>query len=211
MRRAALGTAFACASLATSAAFAAVIPDAAPKAEADLNIQAQPANQWSGVWTRENLLGDIGGLRPWLVKFGITFGVTETSEVLGNVRGGLGRGATYDGLTTITLGVDMQKAVGMHGGNFNISALQIHGRNLSERYLGTLNTASGIEAQDATRLWEMWYAQSLLDNRVDVKAGQQSIDQEFMVSRYSGTFVNTMFGWPGVPSYDMPKDRKSVV
>lgn len=204
MRRAALGTAFACASLATSAAFAAVIPDAAPKAEADLNIQAQPANQWSGVWTRENLLGDIGGLRPWLVKFGITFGVTETSEVLGNVRGGLGRGATYDGLTTITLGVDMQKAVGMHGGNFNISALQIHGRNLSERYLGTLNTASGIEAQDATRLWEMWYAQSLLDNRVDVKAGQQSIDQEFMVSRYSGTFVNTMFGWPGVPSYDMP-------
>jgi porin len=36
-----------------------------------------------------------------------------------------------------------------------------------------------------------------------VKVGQQSIDQEFMTSQYSALFVNTMFGWPGVPSYDM--------
>jgi porin len=49
----------------------------------------------------------------------------------------------------------------------------------------------------------MWYQQSFLDRRVDVKVGQQSIDQEFMTSQYSALFVNTMFGWPGVPSYDM--------
>ncbi len=39
--------------------------------------------------------------------------------------------------------------------------------------------------------------------KVDVRLGQQSIDQEFMSSQYSATFVETIFGWPAVPSYDM--------
>ncbi len=207
LRGVALCTAFAWASLAGSAAFAdSGNPDATPgdAPEADLSIKAQPTSEWTGVWTRQNLLGDIGGLRPWLNQYGVTFGLSETSEVLGNLRGGLGHGATYDGVTEMSLGLDTQKAFGLPGGTFNVSALQIHGSNLSTRYLGTLNTASGIEADDTTRLWELWYQQAFLDQRVDVKVGQQSIDQEFMVSQYAGTFINTMFGWPGVPSYDMP-------
>ncbi|MGF6758614.1 carbohydrate porin [Paraburkholderia sp. GAS42] len=205
LRRAAFCTAFAFATLSGGAAFAAASPDATPEApEADLNIKAQPADQWTGVWTRQTLLGDMGGLRPWLGKYGVTFGLTETSEYLANLRGGLSRGGDYDGLTTATVTVDTQKAFGLQGGTFNVSALQIHGRNLSADRLGTLNTASGIEAQGATRLWEMWYQQSFLNKRLDIKVGQQSIDQEFMTSQYSALFVNTMFGWPGVPSYDMP-------
>jgi porin len=82
--------------------------------------------------------------------------------------------------------------------------LQIHGQNLSANRLGTLNTASGIEAEATTRLWELWYQHSFLDKRVDVKIGQQSIDQEFITSTYAATFINTMFGWPALPSYDMP-------
>ncbi|KNH05796.1 Carbohydrate-selective porin [Candidatus Burkholderia brachyanthoides] len=186
-------------------AFAAASPDAIPEApEADLNIQAQPSSFWTGIWTRQNMLGDTGGLRPWLGKYGVTFQLTETSEYLANVRGGLGRGGAYDGLTTATVGIGTQKAFGLPGGQFNISALQIHGTNLSIRYLGTLNTASGIEAEATTRLWELWYQQSFLNKRVDVKIGQQSIDQEFITSTYAATFINTMFGWPAPPSYDMP-------
>jgi porin len=206
LRRIVVHTAFACASIAgTSAAWAQYTPDATPDTStADLKIQAQQTDQWTGLWYRQNLLGDIGGLRPLLSKYGISFGLQETSEYLYNTRGGLGTGGTYDGLTTMSLGLDTQKAFGLPGGTFNVSALQIHGSNLSTRYLGTLNTASGIEADDATRLWELWYQQAFLNNRVDIKVGQQSLDQEFMVSTYAGTFVNTMFGWPGLPSYDMP-------
>jgi porin len=188
-----------------STSCAAAAPDALPEtSEADLSTEAQPTSQWTGFWSRQNLLGDMGGLRPWLGKYGVTLGITETSEYLANLRGGLARGGAYDGLTTMALDVDTQKAFGLPGGIFNISALQIHGRNLSHNYLGTLNTASGIEAQESTRLWELWYQQAFLEKRVDIKIGQQSIDQEFMVSEYAATFVNTMFGWPGVPSYDMP-------
>lgn len=197
----------ACAAFACSAAHAQTSsnPDAAPEApEADLAIKAQPGDFWTGIWSRQNLLGDMGGIRPWLGKYGVTFQLTETSEYLANLRGGLNRGGTYDGLTTATVQVDTSKALGIPGGLFNISALNIHGSNLSALNLGTLNTASGIEAQDTTRLWEMWYQQSFLDKRVDVKIGQQSLDQEFMVSQYAALFVNTMFGWPGLPSYDLP-------
>ncbi|MFM0737664.1 carbohydrate porin [Paraburkholderia xenovorans] len=204
-RRVVLCTAFAWASLTAGAAMAAANPDAAPEApEADLNIKATQTDQWTGVWNRQTLLGDIGGLRPWLGKYGVTFALTETSEVLANLRGGLARGADYDGLTTATVQLDTQKAFGLPGGLFNASALQIHGANLSANKLGTLNTASGIEADDTTRLWELWYQQSFLNKRVDVKIGQQSIDQEFITSSYSALFVNTMFGWPALPSYDMP-------
>ncbi|MGH8782388.1 carbohydrate porin [Paraburkholderia sp.] len=205
LRKAALYSVFACSALTAQTAFAEANPDANPEApEADLKIQAQQTNQWTGVMTRQNLLGDIGGLRPWLGKYGVTFSLTETSEYLANLRGGLHTGGDYDGLTTATVQVDTQKAFGLAGGLFNASALNIHGQNLSANKLGTLNTASGIEAQDTTRLWELWYQQSFLNKRVDVKVGQQSIDQEFITSQYAATFINTMFGWPALPSYDMP-------
>jgi porin len=132
LRRAALCTAFAWASLTAGVAMADANPDATPEApEADLNIKAAQTDQWTGVWNRQTLLGDIGGLRPWLGKYGVTFTLTETSEVLANVRGGLARGADYDGLTTATVQMDTQKAFGLPGGLFNVSALQIHGANLS--------------------------------------------------------------------------------
>jgi porin len=151
------------------------------------------------------LLGDMGGLRSELAKYGISLAIQETSEVLGNATGGTHRGADYDGLTQMLLQLDTNRAFGWYGGTFNISALQVHGSNLSEDNLQTLQTASGIEADRSTRLWELWYQQKFLEeNRLDIKIGQQSLDQEFMVSQNASYFVNTMFGWPLVPSADLP-------
>ncbi|WP_084187447.1 carbohydrate porin [Andreprevotia chitinilytica] len=172
--------------------------------EADQSIKAKPLDQWTGLWNRQTMLGDIGGLRSWLWRSGVTVGLTETSEVFGNLSGGMERSHAYNGLTTVTVGLDTQRAFGWQGGNFNASVLHIHGQNLSSSSLGTIQTASGIEADPGARLWELWYQQKFLDDKLDVKIGQQSIDQEFMVSQYAGTFINTMFGWPAVPSFDMP-------
>ena len=152
---------------------------------------------------RPNLLGDMGGLRPSLASRGVTLGLTETSEVLGNPTGGVHRGAAYDGLTQIGLTVDTSKAFGWDGGVFNVSALQIHGRNLSADNLVSLQTASGVTADRSTRLWELWYQQSFAGSKADLRVGQQSLDQEFIVSQYSGLYLNTMMGWPMLPSADL--------
>ncbi len=153
--------------------------------------------------SRANLLGDIYGLRTLLGNYGISLGLQETSEVFGNATGGIRRGAAYNGLTTMSLGLDTGKAFGWEGGIFNVSAFQIHGRNYSADNLGTLQTASGIEAQRSTRLWELWFQQSFLGGKLDVKVGQQSLDTEFIGSQYSGLFINTAMGWPLVPSVDL--------
>jgi porin len=158
-----------------------------------------------GVARSSYLLGDMGGIRPLLSKYGVSLNITETSEGLGNITGGAKRGFEYDGLTQMVLQVDTQRAFGLHGGTFNVSGLQLHGRNLSTDNLYTLQTASGIESDRSTRLWELWYQQKFLDeDRLDIKVGQQSLDQEFMVSQNALVFVNTMFGWPMVPSADLP-------
>ncbi len=162
-----------------------------------------PAPGATGLWDSPELLGDMGGLRPALARHGIHFTLLDTENLLGNVAGGVKQGATLQGLTTATLRVNTAKAFGLPGGLFNVSALQIHGRSLSPYYLDSLQTASGTEAQDATRLWELWYDQSFDGGAFDIRLGQQSVDQEFIVSKYSGLFVNTMAGWPLLPSVDL--------
>jgi porin len=179
-------------------------PGAPDSPQAGSGVSAPPTSQWASVWSRDTLLGTIGGLRPALGGLGITVDINETSELLGNLTGGTSKGYAYDGVTTMALQLDTRRAFGWEGGTFNVSGLQIHGSNLSTRYLSSLNTASGIEAGSGTRLWELWYQQSFLAKKADIRIGQQSVDQEFMTSLYSASFVNTMFGWPGVPSYDLP-------
>jgi porin len=167
--------------------------------------QTQPQNQTAstGLWDSANLLGDMGGLRTTLGDYGITLAVQDTETLLGNVSGGVKQGATMQGVTTATLQIDTQKAFGLSGGTINVSALQIHGQSLSPYYLDDLQTANGTESEDATRLWELWYDQSFANGAFDIKLGQQSIDQEFMVSKYSALFVNAMAGWPMLPSADL--------
>lgn len=158
-----------------------------------------------GINRSNALLGDLWGLRRELSSHGISLSILETSEYLGNTSGGTRKGFEYDGLTQVLGQLDTQRAFGHYGGLFNVSLLNIHGKNLSTDNLQTLQTASGIESDNATRLWELWYDQKFLeDGRLDVKIGQQSLDQEFMVSTNALYFVNTMFGWPMLPSADMP-------
>ena len=153
--------------------------------------------------SRPNLLGGLYGIRPFLAGYGVSLGLQETAEVFGNGTGGIRRGAAYNGLTIMSLGLDTSTALGWEGGTFNVSAFQIHGRNLSADNLLTLQTASGIEAQRSTRLWELWFQQSFLGGKLDVKVGQQSLDQEFILSQGSSAFINTAAGWPLVPSVNL--------
>ncbi|MBS0324296.1 MAG: carbohydrate porin [Proteobacteria bacterium] len=151
------------------------------------------------------LLGDMWGLRTALSRYGISLAIQETSEWLGNTSGGIHKGYDYDGLTQIVLQMDTQRAFGHYGGLFNMSLLNIHGDNLSSKNLQSLQTASGIEADRGTRLWELWYSEKFLEeDRLNLKVGQQSLDQEFMVSTNALYFVNTMMGWPMLPSANMP-------
>jgi porin len=171
--------------------------------------QPAPATQPDGFFSQlsqsNTLFGDIGGLRPWMSKYGLTLNISETSEILGNVSGGTSQGFDYEGLTQMDLQLDTQKAFNLHGGLFNVSGLQIHGNDLLENNLDVLQAASGIAAEPATRLWELWYQQSFGDHdQLDVKVGEQSLDQEFMVTQDGAIFVNATLNWPNLASENLP-------
>jgi porin len=160
----------------------------------------------NGANRSQALLGDMWGLRKSLSNYGISLGIQDIEEYLGNTMGGAKQGYGYDGLTQVLLQMDTNRAFGHYGGLFSASFLNIRGALGGQNYnVQALQTISGIEAETTTRLWELWYDQKFLEeDRLDVKIGQQSLDQEYMVSSNALYFVNTMFGWATLPSYNMP-------
>ncbi len=104
---------------------------AAPQFRADASATpsaakaSEPWGVFSGDWQNQNLLGDMGGLRPALAKYGVTLTLLENFEVFGNVTGGVKQGFEPKGLTTVTLQMDTEKAFGLKGGTLNVSGLQV--------------------------------------------------------------------------------------
>jgi porin len=157
----------------------------------------------AGLWQRDTLTGDWGGMRSALEEKGFQIGVVYTGEALGNPAGGVGHGAIYEGRLETALDVDLEKAAGWTGAAFHVNAYQIHGRGLAANYLGNnLLTASNIEASRATRLFDLWLQQKLFDGALSVRVGQLAADDEFVTSEYGATFVNGTFGWPGLLAAD---------
>ena len=160
--------------------------------------RADPAPDYSA-----NLSGDLSGFREVFAKVGGSLNVTETSEAFADPHSRLARGTNYDGLTTMTVQIDTKPALNWGGGQFNASLVNLHSDNYSARYIGALQTISGVQGDRATRLWELWYDQKIGET-FDVKIGQQSLDIEFAQHPSAGYFVNSLFGWPAQLALDLP-------
>src|SRR5713101_460557 len=126
--------------------------------------------------------------RNKLKEFGITFEPQEQSEVWGNLTGGGRRATSYNGLTTAKLEVDLDKAVGWSGAQIQVSALDIHGHGPTQSLVGNWQIVSSLEATPSIKLYDLWLEQSLLDNRLSVRVGQEGADGELMITQYGALF-----------------------
>ena len=143
------------------------------------------------------------GLKSALSKYGMTLTVIENAEVYGNLTGGVRQGFEVNGLTTATLQLDTQRAFGLNGGLFNVSGLQNWGGDLNVTNLHSFWAGTGIESEAAVRLWELWYQQKFSD-KFDIKIGEQSLDQEFIVSQDASYLLYAVNGWPLLPTVNLP-------
>jgi porin len=157
-----------------------------------------------GVWDRDSLTGDWGGARARLDDAGVTFGLQEQSEVWGNMTGGLKRGLVYDGLTTASVRLNLQKIIGWTGATFFVNAYQIHGRGPSANLIGNLQIVSNIEATRDTKLYQLWLEQTLLNEHLTIRIGQEGANDQMMITKYGALFLNSSFGFPGLPAADLP-------
>jgi porin len=189
----------ACAAFWHSAAWAINATSPEPSSQ----LPAQPS--FSDVW---KAFTDPGGLRSRLEQAGLKFTFTYFGDALGNPSGGVQQGLGYSGRFGTIVDADLEKFVGWSGATFHTSAQQIHGPGLSTDNLDNLLVVSGIEAQASTRLFNLWIEQKL-GSEVNVRVGQFSAGQEFMVSDNADLFVNASFGWPALTAQDLPSGGPS--
>lgn len=137
---------------------------------------------------------DPGGLRQGLAKAGFMVSGTYYGKSFGN-WGGFKQGVTYDGVLDVNLDADMKKLGLWKGLCFHMNGFQIHGRSITADNIGALMPVSNLEATPATRLDEMWFEQTMFNQKLAVRFGQLAADTEFIISEGGGWFLNGTWGW----------------
>jgi porin len=134
----------------------------------------KPADPDTGESTIEEKT--LGLLPNPLQKYGVKFAATYIGETLGNVSGGLKRGAVYEGRLNLAVDVDLQKLIGVDQLTFHANMFQVHGGGPSRGTLQNLFVLSGIEALPSTRLYEAYLEKQWGNKRVSLKVGQLAAD-----------------------------------
>src|SRR3984893_14103088 len=165
---------------------------------------SEPAIADEGLFERDRLTGDVGGLPKQGEDAGVAFGATDVSETLSNSTGGIRQLTIYQGLLDVSLNLDLEKLAKWPDATFYIDGYWISGRGLSRNAVGNLLAVSSIEALASTRLHDMWFQQEFLDHQISLRVGQIALDDEFYISQYSAGFVNSTFGCPDIWSTDLP-------
>jgi porin len=148
-------------------------------------------------------LTDAGGWRSKLEQQGLKFTFSYYDDAFVNPIGGVRQGSGHDGRFGTIIDADLEKLVGWSDATFHASIHQILGTQYSAANLDNLMLVSGVEAPPSTRLFNLWIEQEFA-NRLNLRIGQFTAAQEFLVSDNADLFVNSTFGWPVLASVDLP-------
>lgn len=146
---------------------------------------------------QQYMFGDWKCLREELENEGVIFSSTYTTDVLGNVTGGMKQGARYDHSMGWDVNFDLEKFVGMVGTQFHISGLWRQGQNLSKAVIGNDLVTSTIYGHEQFRFYFLYLEKSLFDNRLNIRIGRIATGDDFAASPLYGTFVSNAVD--GVP------------
>jgi len=158
---------------------------AAPAAADDLR-----GASWMDNWLAQpQMTGGWFGVRDTLAGWGVTPSIRYGTDMQANVLGGQRRGTAYAGDLTVDVGVDMEKLAGARGLTFGVSGDWASGTNLSDDIGNIANVAQAFEG-NVVRLSNLYLQQSLLDGRLDVKAGRFATGADFLTSPADVSLVN---------------------
>ena len=146
---------------------------------------------WMERWAAQpQMTGSWLGARDALVSWGITPSVRYATDLMASVAGGQQRGKAYAGQLAVELSADMGKLAGLRGLTFDISADWASGTDLSADIGNSFTVAQYFEGGNIVRLYNLYLQQSLLDGRLDLKAGRISVGADSLTSPADMSFVN---------------------
>jgi porin len=150
------------------------------------------------------LTGDWGGLRSYLERNGVTLTLTDTTDFLANVSGGIKTGAVGLGAVQPQLDLDLQKLAGWQGGLVHVHGLVTYGPLFSANYLGNIMPVSNVEAGPMARLYAFWYEQNGSNDLWSVRVGLMLADSQFLQSKTAANFINNGISWPDFLGANLP-------
>lgn len=121
-------------------------------------------------------------------------GITYKSDLMGVDAGRGARDVTYLDNVDLTVGADLERAVGWHGATAFVDLLNNLGGRPNDT-AGTLQGVNNIEVgKPNLKLFQAWIQQSFADGRLSVLAGRYDINSEFYCSEAAGQFIAPAFG-----------------
>ena len=162
------------------------------------------------------MLGDWGGTRTELAERGYDFTLGYTGEMGANLHGGYDddKTARYSDQFTLGTHFDLQKILGWHDAEFQLTVTERNGNNISndrinDPRVGGFTSAQEVWGRGQTwRLTQMWIKQKYFDGALDVKFGRFGQGEDF--NSFPCDFQNLAFcgsqvgNWVGDIWYNWP-------
>lgn len=139
----------------------------------------------------DSLLGSAWGLRPRLKGAGITFGGSLIQDGSWNFMGGLStRKFVYRARLDVHATLNLEKVVGIHGGELYCDMMSIWGQDANDNLVGTLQGFDNIDASPAlTEIYELYYRQKLFHDRFEFKLGRLDANDIFDAQPVTANFL----------------------
>jgi porin len=167
----------------------------------------RPRDTSENFWTRDFLTGNWGGLRDELYKNGIDITLAQFIEGYANIDGGKERASAYNGVSIISFDFYTGGLKLWQGGQVHLTTAWLDGgTSVGRNFVGALNSVYFSDPPTRNfRLFELWYGQKFLDNKLEVRLGKIYPFVKNAASQPSSIFTNTSFHYPTflgtAPSY----------
>ena len=176
-----------------SAALVAFADHAYPQSSIGETLSG-PDSHETGQGPQGHLLGDWGGVRPYLFERGVRFDFQYISDNLANVHSDRNdRFVSWDRVRG-TVDIDFGALIGQGGWYFHATALWQNGGHLGT-YLGLLTSPSGMSSSHTFRLDSWWLEKRWLDERLTVRLGQFAGQDFYGAQHYATSFIFEPMGY----------------
>lgn len=115
-------------------------------------------------------------------------------DVLAVPQGGIDRKVDYIDDIRLGAAIDAEALLGIAGGSAYVSGRAFNTSDFSKTHLGEFQKVSNIDTFPAARLYEAWYQQNFLEDRLSLRAGLYDLNAEFDVTPPSALFLNASQG-----------------
>jgi porin len=122
----------------------------------------------------------------------LSFQAGYTGDAVGNINGGIKRGAAYLGQINLGLTFDTKNAGLWNGGEFYLQLQNSHGQTPSATLVGDNQVFTNIENGNYTYLYELLYKQTF--EKLWFKLGIIDLNTEFIITEEGLNFINSSFG-----------------